>query len=504
MDNAPSLGLAEPVSLGRAAEAPAPGDERSLRARTAALLFPLAPERTGARWRSIVFAVAFVAVGAAASLLRQRGVSALNSIWAEDGRAFYQSTFRESYLGALFTPDNGYLDLVPRVFIGVLGHVPVAYVAATFAVTGAIVSSLIALAVYYMSAGHIPSSAMRLCIAIPTAVIVYGQGEVGNSIVNIQWYLNFACFWLMLWVPRSVWGRVLAGVMLCAAVGSDPMVAVFLPLLAVRLWARPWRDSLWQVAGVFFGVAYQAVGVLRGGMDTRVSTHRYAPIWAGTVYRKEILTHSLLSQHELSFIGLDSRAATEVLGLVMLLFIAALGAWFTRPQWLMAGICLLFSLGFNSALVMQGGGDDPRYSTVPVLLMIAAAVFLVVPRKRRAAEPAPGSATESVGADGPDGAEGTDETALGGPSSGSRTGRRALSGKAALVPATVLCVVVGLNFVASYNGGTERRGVAVSWSSQIHAGYEACLQPGVHDAVLQTAPGGPWKVDVPCSALLNN
>jgi hypothetical protein len=32
------------------------------------------------------------------------------------------------------------------------------------------------------------------------------------------------------------------------------------------------------------------------------------------------------------------------------------------------------------------------------------------------------------------------------------------------------------------------------------------MHDGVHDAILEIAPGGPrpWKVDVPCSALLGN
>jgi hypothetical protein len=268
-------------------------------------------------------------------------------------------------------------------------------------------------------------------------------------------------------VPRTRWGRAIAAVLLCAAIGSDPTAAFFLPLLVVRLWARPWRDSVWQVAGVLLGAAYQGIGVLRGAGATRVGHTLYDPVYAETSFRKGVLAHALASSHELSFIGIGSTADAEVLGVVMLALIAALGAWLARPQWLMAGICALFSLGFNSILVMQGGGADPRYITVPVLLMICAAVFL--------ATPVP-----------------------------SGTPLRAAEWRAAsLVPATVLCIAVGLNFVASYPGGSAKRGAAPSWSSQVHAGREACLHTDVHEAVLQNAPGGPnWTIDVPCSVLL--
>lgn len=71
------------------------------------------------------------------------------------------------------------------------------------------------------------------------------------------------------------------------------------------------------------------------------------------------------------------------------------------------------------------------------------------------------------------------------------------------MPTVVLCVLVGLNFVAQYEGGSGARGSSASWSSQVHAGTEACLKAGTRDAELSTAPGGHWKVDVPCRDLLN-
>ncbi len=484
MDKAPALGVAEPVDAGPAAAASARGGERSSRSWVAARLFPLSPAHRGSWWRSIAFSVVFVVAAATASILRQRGTPALNSMWAEDGHAFYQSIFTQSTLSALFTPNNGYVDLVPRVFIGVLGHVPVAYAAATFALTGAILSSLIALAVYYVSAGHLSSRVLRLCIAIPTALIMYGQSEVGNSIVNVQWYLNFACFWMMLWVPRTVWGRAVAALMLFAAIGSDPMTIAFLPLLAVRLWARPWRDSVWQVAGVLLGGAYQLGGYLHGGPDTRKLVSRYDLVYAHNIYVKEVVGHTLVSQHELSFIGIDSLGQSQIVGLVLLALCAALGAWLGRPQWFMAGVCFVCSYGFSAILVMQGGSDNPRYSVVPMLLLLATAAFLVVPRARPGLESDTESDTESA----------TAESA--GPAAG-RSGR----GWAPVVPTAVLCLVVGLNFLASYPGGSYSRAASPSWSSQVHAGYEAC-KAGAKQAVLQTAPPiALWKVTVPCSAL---
>lgn len=480
MSNAQSPRLAAPIGLGPTAEASERRLAQSLRGRAAALLFPPAPARSGPRWRSIVFSVVFVAAGTAASLLRQSGVSAVNSIWGEDGQVFYQSVFRQSYFHALFSQDNGYLDLVPRVLIGVLGHVPVAYVAATFAVTGAIVSSLVALAVYYASAGHVPSRALRLCMAIPTAVLISGQPEVGNSIVNIQWYLIYGFFWMLLWNPRNVAARVVAALLLCAAIGSDPITVIFVPLLVVRLWALPWRESLVQTGGVLLGAAYQAAGFLHGDAAKRPQVPRYDLKYVETAYRKLVLANSFASQRELSYVGLHSIGSAEVVSLAALVVIGALGAWLARPRWLMAGVCIVFSVGFYFAVTMEGGQADPRYTVAPVLLLIAAAVFLVTPPAPRAVEPA--AAEGSAGSGG--------------------SGRATWGVRACMVPAAVLCIVVGLSFVASYYGGSPLRGTNASWSSQVHAGREACMHAGVHEAELTTAPGGHWKVAVPCSALM--
>ena len=492
MSHARSTRLAAPGGLAPTSEASGRFPAGPLRSRVAALLFPPAPERSGPRWRSILFSVVFVAAATVASLLRQSGVSAVNSIWAEDGQVFYQAVFHQSYLGALFTQDNGYLDLVPRVLIGVLGHVPVAYAAETFALVGAVGSSLVALAVYYATAGHVPSRALRLCMAIPTAVLIAGQLEVGNSIVNLQWYLIYAFFWMLLWSPRTVGAKVVAALLLCAAIGSDPITVAFVPLLVVRLWALPWRESLWQVGGVLLGVAYQAVGFLQGDAAKRPQVPDYNLTYAETRYRGQVLAEAISSPHELSFIGLHSIRTAEVAGLVALIVIGALGAWLARPQWLMAGICIVFSVCFYFAVTSQGGLADQRYSVVPGLLLIAAAVFLVTP-------PAPRAAADAVEPDAAD--AGAEPGGSGHGGHGSRSNRATLGSRVFLVPTAVLCVVLGLNFVASYYGGIPTRGTSASWSSQVHAGTEACAHKGVTEAVLATAPGGHWVVDVPCSAL---
>jgi len=70
-------------------------------------------------------AVGLVLAAAGLSLLRQPGVPAVDSIWAEDGQVFYNQAVQWSFLHSLFTPYNGYFQLVPRVMIESVTLLPV-------------------------------------------------------------------------------------------------------------------------------------------------------------------------------------------------------------------------------------------------------------------------------------------------------------------------------------------------------------------------------------------
>lgn len=432
------------------------GRKRSLLSRAGgareglAALYPV-DGRRGPAALTVGAGILFVAVTALFSLARQSGPGALNSIWAEDGNVFYQATFHQGFITQLFTPDNGYLELVPRLLIQVVSWFPVARAAAAIAVVGAVSSSALALLVYHAAARHIPSPALRLCIALPTAVIVFGQSEVGNNIVNLLWYLLYAAFWMFLWNPQSRPRRILAATVLLCAMGSNPVGTLVLsPLLLARLWARPWRESAWQAGGVAAGLLYQAVSVLRGGLSSRGhGSVGFDPGLVSRWFADDVLGHALISPAET-----ELAYGTWAIG-AALLVLFALVAWrvgLPRQQWLLAGVCASYSVVIYFILSIVGAARTDRYGVVAVLLMITAVAVLCCSRAKWLT--------------------------------------------------VLLCVLVAANLAANYYGGSQYRSAVPGWSREVRLGRDACRQPGTTSAVLHTAPGGTWEVVVPCSALL--
>lgn len=443
-----------------------------LRMRADSLFPPDAIGRIGRR--RITLSVTFVALMTVVSLVRQNGPGALDSIWAEDGLTFYQATFHQDAFHALFTANNGYLQLLPRLVVPLIALFPIAWAAALLSIVGALISSACALLVYHASAALIPSRVARLCFAVPTAVLMYGQSDVGNDVVNAQWYLIYTAFWMMLWNPRTRARRVLAGIVVFLAIGSDPLASMFAPLVALRLWSRPWRESAWQFGGVVAGVLLQGVAIIRGSLSTRPPTHDYSLPFALDGYARYVTGTTLASTRELGDIGLPRTIEAQVIGILAVLVIAVAALlWNRAANRLLALVCAAFSLLFFCLTTMQDGFYAARYAVPPALLLLTALAVLCAPTR---------AASGHVG----------------------ETAKRWVTARWAMrtsVPLAVLCVLIGANLAANYYGGSKAREISPSWSSQVDRARAGCRVPGTMSARLQTAPGGGWSVTAPCSRL---
>ena len=467
---APEASQADPAGVGTGTAAgaesagaqPKVGDEGGWRGRVAAArlgaqtLYPVSAGR-GVSPLTVLGGVLFVAVATALSLHRVAGPGALQSMWAEDGAVFYQATFHQGFFAALFTPNNGYAEFLPRFLIGLIAFLPVAHAATAIALTGAILSSALALLVYHASAEHIRARVPRGCLALVTALLVYGAGEVANNIVNLQWYLLYVTFWMFLWNPQAVGRRALAAVVLFVAVASDPVSTFFLsPLLAVRLWSRPWKESRWQVYGMAAGLVFQLAAILHGGGGPRKLTPEYSLTYTARSYAHDILGNALVSRTELTEVGFTSQHLADAIG-VALLVVAIIGAVLLRSRrGLFVGVTLFSSVALFTLSVVASGYSLPRYDTAPILLLITAFAALV---------------------DAP------------------RFSRRFL---------TAFCVLLAVNVFANYPIGADQyRSQSPSWIAQVKDGKHACKEnPAIGSVTVQTAPGGGWVVDVPCSSLL--
>jgi hypothetical protein len=162
--------------------------------------------------------------------------NARNLLWAEDGRNFVADALLGHPWGALFEPFAGYMHAVPRLtslfVVGVvpLDSVPVAITLVACAITSGIATLAFAMLRLRMAA-WLPRLALWLgIVTLPIAGI-----EVNGSIANSHWYLLVGLFIVLVTRQRSGLAITIAAITVCLAVLSDPLAAIFLPFVLVRL-----------------------------------------------------------------------------------------------------------------------------------------------------------------------------------------------------------------------------------------------------------------------------
>jgi hypothetical protein len=110
----------------------------------------------------LITITAFVAL-AGLQLIRQSGVESWKTVWAEDGSVYFRQT---TSIGHLFDGYAGYLQLIPRMLGLLANQLPIADVAVFFAIAGACVTALAALAVWHFSAQLVPTRVLRAVLVL--------------------------------------------------------------------------------------------------------------------------------------------------------------------------------------------------------------------------------------------------------------------------------------------------------------------------------------------------
>jgi hypothetical protein len=319
--------------------------------------------------------VGALAIGTAASILRQPGAGALDTIWAEDGEIFLTQAVRDG-AGAFTTSYAGYYHLVARLVAGVAALLPPAQAAAALAVGAALVTTVFAVAAYALSGEYIASTVGRLVVSVPVAVLPMAQGDVLNSPANLHWTGLYVLFWFLLCRPASTAGKVLACAGIVLVVGSDILTGVYLPLVAFVLWFHRDRYAVAKAVAFVLPLAVQVLGLLTGASEREglapdpvravtgfvlrtVPTALFGERWVG----QAISTRSLLL----------AALAWLLIGAVLLLGLRKV----VRPRW-----TLVVAAGVHSALVYiapvaLSGIATPRYNVAPALLVLVTLVALL-------------------------------------------------------------------------------------------------------------------------------
>lgn len=360
------------------------------------LLFPLppaaasAPPASGETWRrgrqarfAAVYLGAFC-LAVASQLLRLTPVPAWDTIWAEDYGIFLVQALQHPW--HLFTPYNGYEQLVPRIFGQVASMVPLPRAALFDAVGGSVLDVGCAFYCYYASEGFIRSRALRVILV--TAILLVGIApiEVVANPTNSQWYLMCALFFGVLWRPRSRAGMIASALVAFLATSTNPIALIFAPVLAIRLLALRQPREHAVTMGYVAGWIPQAIVILStyGTRSQRVTST--ATIGQTVPYYFHWVPLRALGWHLSWWLSQVAgwNGATIIIGVVIL---AVLGWAVTQGRRVQVFVVLAVILGFAQTILSatitpiatvsaptSNWEMASRYTLMPIIALDAAVI----------------------------------------------------------------------------------------------------------------------------------
>ena len=349
-------------------------------------LFPVAgPSACPAAVLVLGYVTSLVALTALA-LLRQPGVPAVRSMWAEDGVIFYAQALSRPLGRSLLTSYNGYDQLVPRVAIELSRSVPVRDAATVVALMGAAGLAALACLVFHMARGHLPSAALRGLLVAAMVLLPIANYELLDNLVNLPWWMFFAAFWALLWRPRGRWGALAAAVFCALAAASEPLVVLLVPLAIVRaiVLRRP-REQAASI-GLVGGLALQLAVVLgaKGGHPFRATGLASVP----SAFAARVGLGWLTGRRGTTAVLGWDRSVAELAGAALFVIVVIAGLRFgsARLRALTVAVAVLAPLCFAVPVWLRGvaplmnmhaaTGFASRYAATPILMVLSVVLAL--------------------------------------------------------------------------------------------------------------------------------
>jgi len=347
-------------------------------------LYPVAPPSSTPLAVQVVGYVLGFFIVLLLALLRQAGVPATQTMWAEDGVTFYAQALSKPFARTLVTAYNGYDQLLPRLAARVARATPVPDVALVVALLGAGGLAAIGCLVFHMARGHIARAPLRALLVLAMVLLPVANYELLDNLVNLPWWLFFAAFWALLWRPRRTPGAAVAAVVCALAAASEPLVALLLPLAAARCLCL--RRPLEQAAGtgLLAGLAFQLSVAARTGSGHIFPADGLSRVPGAFAFRVGLgwLTGRRATA---ALVRLD-RPLAEALGVVLFMAVV-LGALRWGPPSVralgvavavLAPLCFVFPVWLRGAAPRLSLGATgtaisfaSRYAATPLLMVIS-------------------------------------------------------------------------------------------------------------------------------------
>lgn len=324
----------------------------------------------------------WVAVLAGLALVRQVGVPAWETPYAEDGLVFLTDAYASEGPATLLATYNGYLHVVARLVAAAAAAVPVEHAAAVLAVASAVVVGWASWVVLQATAPLIPGP-WRL--VAPLAMVLSGPVAVESlaTIANLHWFLTFAALPVLCWRPRTAGGWVGAVLVAVLAPLSSPLAVLWAPLAWGRLvLLRPRRDRA-------LGLAYLAACLLQvvsalgeGDADLTVPEEPGGdPQWLVGIYATRVVLPVALGRGGAQLwwqLGGPLTAGLAAGGLAILLMLAARHGP-QRARVLGLGCVAASVLAFVVTIVLRGRATQVALSWTAESQPLSASRYVVLP-----------------------------------------------------------------------------------------------------------------------------
>lgn len=438
--------------------------------RSAGLFRPTASVPAG--WRKVLLAAACVIAGAAVSLARTRGPGSLSTVWIEDAKFLLNQALNHPFWACVKAPISGYYQIPARLITQLAIQFPLRWAAAVMSAFAAAQYAVYGLVAYIASAPHLRSRWLRLLAAAPCCALPLGYTQANNDLVTVQFLGLYAAFWTALWIPGTRAGRMLSPLVMLSVSTTAALGIVLAPLMLARVIADRSKTA-WSVAICWLaGVLLESSQTLEG--KSRHYLYGYnGPLWVLSRYATRVVPRALFGERSLGGPGTDYRGNYAPLHIVNMSAHVALitGAWamllafiiiaaigITDPNWPLAAVAALYSVGiFLAELLVNTPVVQPRYAIAPALLLYTVVVAMLRPRQRERPTRA-------------------GEVLVWLPAAGLTV---------------LLAVAVTLNFRV-----TNGRTTSPAWPSVVARAEAACASPTV-SAYLYTHEW--WQVSIPCS-----
>jgi hypothetical protein len=424
-------------------------------------------------WRKILIAVACVIAGTAISLSRTVGAGSLNTIWIEDAKFLLNQGLNVSFWTALSAPISTYYQEPARIFTEIAIQFPLSWAPGVMAIFAAAQYAMYGLVAYIASGPYLRSPWLRLLIAAPVCAIPLSYTQVNNDLVTVQFFGLFGAFWTVLWIPGTRAGKIISPLVMATVSWTAVLSIVFAPLIIARLLVdrskNAWCLAILWASGVWLQMSETVLGeshhdeygqnslffVLKNYVDRAVPRALFGERSLGGP-GANYTGNSATPLHITNVAAHDALIAGA--WVVVLVLVALAAARFTDPNWTLAGVAALFSIGiFFEEMYINTSVVQPRYLVAPAMLLYTALVALMRPRQRE----------------------------------GATRAWTAVRWLPAAGFAVLLVVAVTLNFRV-----TNGRTTSPAWTSVVANASNACKTPGVS---AYTFVHEWWFVTIPCS-----